>query len=527
MLKRFLAGSIALMLVGSMLLGGCSEETPVTEPGSQGDESPASSEELPDPITYEIFLNTSAPNYPEDGGKAKAIILEGFEKHGAPNVNYKVTMASGQEYTTKLNSLAAANDLPDLFQITSELIDMFYSQGLLMDVTDYLEASPNIISSIQPKDLEAVKIDGRVYAWPGGQYERENSPYNAPTTGCMLYRSDWAEKLGIDPPETLDEFHDMLVAFTTEDPDGNGQDDTYGMGGNNDLTYGGFPMVFGAYGVNPSFFHLRDGKLVQGYLLPETKEAIGVLAQWYAEGLIDPDFLVTEPTATMEKFIGSKIGVVGMDYFQLNPTNANYKSFYQANPDGEFTALAPVTGPEGKSGWAETLSAYSDMRAVSSQCEDPERLFKMIDWTADPSEEGGFNFITYGVEGENYTYDEETNHIELSWGADEQHAYGTSHPLQWHKLIDRRWMIPEIIDVAIQVGEETIPNDYPKHLPIMDEYPELPQLFEQYFTQILTGALPLDAYDDFIEEYLAKGGQKIQDAVNEDYQNMLAAENAE
>lgn len=520
MLKKWIAGSMAMLLVGSVMLSACSNGGEPAATSSQDNTEEAA------PITYEIFLNNAAPNYPEDGGEAKALLLEGFEKHGASNVDYKVTMASGQEYTTKLNSLAAANDLPDLFQITSELIDMFYSQGLLMDVTEYLEASPNILSSIQPKDLEAVKIDGRIYAWPGGQYERENSPYNAPTTGCMLYRSDWAEKLGIDPPETLDEFYEMLVAFTKEDPDGNGKDDTYGMGGNKNLTYGGFPMVFGAYGVNPNFFHLRDGKLVKGYLLPETKEAIGVLAQWYSEGLIDPDFLVTEETATMEKFIGNKIGTVGSDYFRLNPTNPDYTGFYQANPEGKFDVLYPVTGPEGKSGWPETLSAYSDMRAVSAKCEDPERLFKMIDWTADPSEDGGFNFITYGVEGEHYTYDEETNHIELSWGTDEQHAYGISHPLQWHKLIDRRWMLPEIIDVAVQVGTETIPNDYPKHLPIMDEYPELSQLFEQYFTKIITGALPLDAYDDFMEEYLAKGGQKIQDAVNEDYQKMQAAENA-
>lgn len=32
----------------------------------------------------------------------------------------------------------------------------------------------------------------------------------------------------MDPPRTIDDFYEMLKAFTYDDPDGNGEDDTYG-----------------------------------------------------------------------------------------------------------------------------------------------------------------------------------------------------------------------------------------------------------------------------------------------------------
>ena len=46
----------------------------------------------------------------------------------------------------------------------------------------------------------------------------------------MSYRTDWAEKVGVtEAPSTVDELYDMMDKFAHNDPDGNGEDDTYGM----------------------------------------------------------------------------------------------------------------------------------------------------------------------------------------------------------------------------------------------------------------------------------------------------------
>ena len=44
-----------------------------------------------------------------------------------------------------------------------------------------------------------------------------------------MIRQDWLDNLGLDMPETFEEFKEVMRAFTEDDPDGNGVDDTYGF----------------------------------------------------------------------------------------------------------------------------------------------------------------------------------------------------------------------------------------------------------------------------------------------------------
>ena len=44
----------------------------------------------------------------------------------------------------------------------------------------------------------------------------------------IIFRQDWLDKLGLKYPETLDDMKNVLIAFTNNDPDGNGKNDTYG-----------------------------------------------------------------------------------------------------------------------------------------------------------------------------------------------------------------------------------------------------------------------------------------------------------
>ncbi len=45
----------------------------------------------------------------------------------------------------------------------------------------------------------------------------------------MWIRQDWLDKLGLEAPRTWDELVQVAEAFVTQDPDGNGEDDTIGI----------------------------------------------------------------------------------------------------------------------------------------------------------------------------------------------------------------------------------------------------------------------------------------------------------
>ena len=64
----------------------------------------------------------------------------------------------------------------------------------------------------------------------------------------MWIRQDWLDKLGLEAPRTWDELVKVAEAFVTQDPDGNGEDDTIGILGPSNSDHmnaiGGISMVW-------------------------------------------------------------------------------------------------------------------------------------------------------------------------------------------------------------------------------------------------------------------------------------------
>ncbi len=418
--------------------------------------------------------------------------------------------------------MAAGGTLPDLFQMNSSLLEMLTDQGMLLDITELFDNSPNLKLSVDPAYIEYLTEagGGRLYGFTQGAYDPYNVPVNTGATRTMLYRKDWADALNLDTDvETIDDFYNMLKAFTEQDPDGNGLDDTYGMTASKSIASGAFNVLWGAYEISPLGFYERDGVLKQGLTLPESKEIVGLINKWYTEGIIDPEFLITETAAVTDKLNAGKVGMVENHYMLIDPADTYHKNFIANNPDGELSALGYLMSSEDVGGKLPLgFSAYGGLRGVSADVEDPERLFKMIDWTTDISETGGFYFLSYGVEGEDYTLNKETNQITVIPTADGEmslQARGLGSAMQWQKLVDRRWVTPETAELGAQVSQNYYyPDDYISPEEFTGEYTELSPLWEQNFAKFITGERPMSEYDAFVAEYLAAGGQEYQDGVN-------------
>ena len=86
-------------------------------------------------------------------------------------------------------------------------------------------------------------------------------------------------------------------------------------GDREDAPKGFFDEFFGAFGTFPYEWVEKDGKLVYGFTDPGTKEALALLAGWYAEELIDPEWVTEIARKDGEndvswKFANDKIGYV-------------------------------------------------------------------------------------------------------------------------------------------------------------------------------------------------------------------------
>ena len=104
-----------------------------------------------------------------------------------------------------------------------------------------------------------------------------------------------ADQLGLQPPKTMDDVLEISKAFTQKDPDGNGQQDTYGIAATQYLwdPVMGFTGFMAGYGAYPNIW-LEDesGKLVYGGIQPEVKQALKALQEMYRNHEIDSEFIL-------------------------------------------------------------------------------------------------------------------------------------------------------------------------------------------------------------------------------------------
>lgn len=114
-------------------------------------------------------------------------------------------------------------------------------------------------------------------------------------------------------PTTLEEFHDMLYAFTYNDLDGNGVDDTYGI----DMSWAwmGLWPVYGAFGfvnnTNAGQYYVQDdGSVIYTTVTEEYKQALSIIKEWYDEGIIDPEAVTDDRSAVRTKWANGTIGTM-------------------------------------------------------------------------------------------------------------------------------------------------------------------------------------------------------------------------
>ena len=95
----------------------------------------------------------------------------------------------------------------------------------------------------------------------------------------VMTRQDWLDNLGLEVPRTWDEMAAVAEAFVTQDPDGNGEDDTIGILGPgnsnhiNDIGDNQFGLdpLFCSFQSYPQYWlQDEDGTVKYGSIQPET-----------------------------------------------------------------------------------------------------------------------------------------------------------------------------------------------------------------------------------------------------------------
>lgn len=142
------------------------------------------------------------------------------------NVSFTFDTPSGDGFEERKNILFASGDLPDVFfgaSFTEAQITLFSGQGALQPLGELVD---DYSVNLQQLMAENARIQPAISSGDGEIYALPNiNEVMFDLTEKTWIRQEWIDSLGLTPPETLDEFYDVLVAFRDRDPNGNGEQD--------------------------------------------------------------------------------------------------------------------------------------------------------------------------------------------------------------------------------------------------------------------------------------------------------------
>ena len=422
--KRIVAKLTLVILVLAMLVTACKQapattpaptpESATTEPTKESataeptqepaEPTPTKAPEKPVDIELWYGASVSEGGSPPDDWAVYEIVREKL------NINLKLVAlptATGDQ-DTKINAAAAANNLPDIFMVNRDpVLYKLVQQGLVAPVDDLLPLMPERTKThySDPNRNKLATWDGVMYGLP--------DPGTLPHIDGLVVRRDWLDKLGLNAPTTLDEFMAVAKAFTEQDPDGNGKNDTYGYCAyieGSGLSRAGlgtrFDWIFGAYGVAGTW-NLNDsasfGLNVRNL---NYMKAVQFIEQMVDAKVIDPDW----PTLKKDEFRARwKQGQCGMmhENFAALSTKANYSDFDKNFPGALWEVLSPPKGPDGKSANGVEI-ASARIYAISQRAAEAGKgpaIASLLDWMATD----GYMLIGFGQEGVNYNLDKDGN----------------------------------------------------------------------------------------------------------------------
>ncbi|MEW6403042.1 MAG: extracellular solute-binding protein [Chloroflexota bacterium] len=407
-MNKFLLKLLLTITALSLIISACAPAATATEPPVQeATEAPsveptATQPPTPEePVDLEIWVGARVTEAgpPPDDWVVYQIVKDEL------NINLKIVLmpATQADQDTKINTAAASNSLPDLFFVNRDTWYKITEAGLTGNVEELLPLMPvrtETHYSNPDRNLQ-VQYDGHMYGLA--------DPGNLVQTDAMVIRQDWLDKLGLEAPKTLDDFLAVAKAFTNDDPDGNGQKDTYGLcafidgSGLNAAGIGPrFDFVYGAYGVAGTWNLTGEGEFGLNVRNPNYMLATQYIKTLVDEGVIDPDW----PTLKKDEFRAhwkqGKCGIMQENFAAL-ANKSNYADFDANFPDGQWVPFNPPTGPEGDSAAGVTIQPARIYAVAQKSMDDGKgpAIARLLEWMATD----GYMLLAFGQEGVNYNLD--------------------------------------------------------------------------------------------------------------------------
>lgn len=265
-MKRILSLVLALMMSLSLM-----SFTTVSNAEVEGLSEFAGMDPIDVTIAYWQFTD---PNGEYEGEKFVQKVRDEF---GINLISVPVTWADSIE---KISTFAATDSLPDIFVHlgwdSKFEFKEFVDQEMVRDIPEELYSKYKNVNRVMTTYSYEAMPDGKMYHLPREDRAWENANGNPI---ALYYRLDYAQALGyteeqLQTPMTIDELTTFLEKLTFNDPDGDGVNNTYGLGNALDAGTGlGYlsQLIYPMFGYRPWMYTEENG-WEYGYISSAAKE---------------------------------------------------------------------------------------------------------------------------------------------------------------------------------------------------------------------------------------------------------------
>lgn len=302
-------------------------------------------------------------------------VVEAYKK--MTGIELKVIQPPHNQYYEKLLIAFSSNELPDTVLVDGEHYLQFVAEGAIVPL-DEIIAKSKVAKKINKEYIEALRLrNGKVYGFPLNQ-----------GGGTVTYiRKDWLDNLKLKVPKTYEELYEVMKAFTLNDPDKNGKNDTFGY----TLPGVGDEMYMRDFYLDATHaFTYKDGKWIDGFSQPNFKAALERLKKAYQDKLLDKEVFTNKTSTSREKFMAGKIGIFN---YWSGPWALQLLNGVKAS-GGAKAELVAVPALKG----SFYYNRVAPIIAFTKACKNPEEAFK---YTVELMYDGGKGqmLFTHGVEG--------------------------------------------------------------------------------------------------------------------------------
>ena len=396
-MKRIFSSVLCALLAASVLAscGNGGSSSGATTSGSTSGVTMSANGEYPivsEKVTYTVMAPQT--NYILD--LQTNAYTQWLEEKTNVHIDYETVPEAA--LTEKVNLSLASSEIPDAYlscNLDSASQVKYGKEGVFIDLAPLIEKYGYEI----PKAYEANSLlpgavttpDGEIYALAG-----INECYHCLYCGRAWINQTWLDNLGLDYPETTEEFVNVLRAFKEQDANGNGDpnDEIPMLGISGMWRASCYDFLLGSFVYNDFTDRLSVENGTVNYVAntEEFREGLRFIRSLIEEELIDPVSLtITEDEAHV--LTGGDVATVGV------ATGMAYWNVLSAN-DEEYIGLSPLEGPNGvRNAFVRATGIVAGQFAITNKAENPEILFRWAD--AQFSEEATY-FSSWGPEGEGW-----------------------------------------------------------------------------------------------------------------------------